>query len=335
MNGEEVMKDKSLPSPANMLNSDVFLKNNVTTMAIEFEKGDIEIELKQYASKELIDYFKKNTGTKIDKEMVERIPAGDIMAVIALNLKPDAIQNLVKLTGADGFVNIFLQQAGFNLDDISNATDGNMLFVMSDAKANVTSPDSNKFQLNFNGLLAMGVKDEASFKKIVSGAEKIMGKDNKAKEFPITLTDKIMVISNGPYGSQYLGNQTKNKFDFLEKIDDAPMGAYFDIQKMISLANNSSKPSLEKDTLVAENLKMWKNVTVSGGEVKNGAVEMKAKIKLMDENTHSLKQLNNFFFAMSQLQKRMQSTSATGRNLDSLLTPPTADTVRITDTPKI
>ena len=145
-------------------------------MAIEFEKGDIEIELKQYASKELIDYFKKNTGTKIDKEMVERIPAGDIMAVIALNLKPDAIQNLVKLTGADGFVNIFLQQAGFNLDDISNATDGNMLFVMSDAKANVTSPDSNKFQLNFNGLLAMGVKDEASFKKIVSGAEKIMGK---------------------------------------------------------------------------------------------------------------------------------------------------------------
>ncbi|MEO7314747.1 MAG: DUF4836 family protein [Ginsengibacter sp.] len=335
MNGEEVMKNNPVTGLGNMLNSEVFFKNNITTLAIEFEIGAIEIHQKQYASKELMNYFKNNIGSKIDKTMIERIPAGDVMAVIALNLKPEAIQNLVKLTGADGIANMFLQQAGFSLDDVSKATDGNMLFVASDAKENNTPIDSNKFKINFNALLAMGVKDEASFKKIVNGAEKFLGEDDLAKKFPITLTDKMMVVSNGPYASQYLGNQSKTKFDFLDEIDDAPMGAYFDIQKIISLARNSTKPSLEKDTLVAENLKMWKNIFVTGGEVKNDAVEIKVEIKLMDENAHSLKQLNSFFYTMSQLQKRMESTSATGRNLDSLLTPPAADTVRITDTPKI
>jgi hypothetical protein len=335
MNGEEVMKNNPVTGLGNMLNSEVFFKNNITTLAIEFEKGAIEIHQKQYASKELMNYFKNNIGSKIDKTMIERIPAGDVMAVIALNLKPEAIQNLVKLTGADGIANMFLQQAGFSLDDVSKATDGNMLFVASDAKENNTPIDSNKFKINFNALLVMGVKDEASFKKIVNGAEKFLGEDDLAKKFPITLTDKMMVVSNGPYASQYLGNQSKTKFDFLDEIDDAPMGAYFDIQKIISLARNSTKPSLEKDTLVAENLKMWKNIFVTGGEVKNDAVEIKVEIKLMDENAHSLKQLNSFFYTMSQLQKRMESTSATGRNLDSLLTPPAADTVRITDTPKI
>ena len=335
MNGEEVMKNNPVTGLGNMLNSEVFFKNNITTLAIEFEIGAIEIHQKQYASKELMNYFKNNIGSKIDKTMIERIPAGDVMAVIALNLKPEAIQNLVKLTGADGIANMFLQQAGFSLDDVSKATDGNMLFVASDAKENNTPIDSNKFKINFNALLAMGVKDAASFKKIVNGAEKFLGEDDLAKKFPITLTDKMMVVSNGPYASQYLGNQSKTKFDFLDEIDDAPMGAYFDIQKIISLARNSTKPSLEKDTLVAENLKMWKNIFVTGGEVKNDAVEIKVEIKLMDENAHSLKQLNSFFYTMSQLQKRMESTSATGRNLDSLLTPPAADTVRITDTPKI
>ena len=260
MNGEEVMKNNPVTGLGNMLNSEVFFKNNITTLAIEFEIGAIEIHQKQYASKELMNYFKNNIGSKIDKTMIERIPAGDVMAVIALNLKPEAIQNLVKLTGADGIANMFLQQAGFSLDDVSKATDGNMLFVASDAKENNTPIDSNKFKINFNALLAMGVKDEASFKKIVNGAEKFLGEDDLAKKFPITLTDKMMVVSNGPYASQYLGNQSKTKFDFLDEIDDAPMGAYFDIQKIISLARNSTKPSLEKDTLVAENLKMCRRV---------------------------------------------------------------------------
>ena len=85
---------------------------------------------------------------------------------------------------------------------------------MSDAKANMEPADSNKFKLDFNGLLAMGVKDEASFQKVVTGAEKFMGKDDMSKEFPITLTDKMMVISNGDYAGKYLENKTQNNSTF-------------------------------------------------------------------------------------------------------------------------
>ena len=334
MNGEEAMKGITIPG-MNMLNSDVFFKNNIATMSIKFEKGEIEVTHRQYASKELIEFVKNNTGSKIDKAMIRRIPSNDIMAIIALNLKPEAIQNLVKLTGADGIANMFLQQAGFNLDDVSKATDGNMMMVLSDAKANVTSSDSTKFKMDFNALLAMGVKDEPSFKKIEDGAKKFLGEDKMADKLSLTLNDKLMVVSNSKtYSGQYIENESKNKFDFLDKIDNSPMGAYLDLQKMISFANDGSRPSLEKDSLVMENLKMWKNIIVTGGDVKNGAVEMKTEINLMDENTNSLKQLNSFFYLMSEFQKNMKSTTVTGKNIDSLLTAPVADTVRITDAPK-
>ena len=335
MNGEEAMKGANVPG-LNMLNSDVFFKNNVTTMAIKFEKGEIEVKQRQYASKELMEFVKDNTGSKIDKAMISRIPSTDIMAIMALNLKPGAIQNLVKLTGADGIANMFLQQAGFNLDDVSKATDGNMMMVLSDAKATVTSSDSTSFKMDFNALLAMGVKDEPSFKKIEDGARKFLGEDNMADKLSLTLNNKLMVVSNSKtYSGQYIANDSKNKFDFLDKIDNSPMGVYVDLQKVIAFANNSSRPSLEKDSLVMENLKMWKNIIVSGGDVKNGAVEMKTEINLMDENTNSLKQLNSFFYLMSEFQKNMKSTTVTGKNIDSLLTAPVADTVRITDTPKL
>lgn len=335
INGEEAMKGNSIPGMGNMLNSDVFFKNNISTMAIKFEKGEIEVDHKQYTSKELMDFFQKNTGSKIDKAMIERIPSQDIMAVIALNLKPEAIQNLVKLTGADGLANMFLQQFGFNLDDVSKGTDGNMLIVMSDAKANVDPLDSNKFNMDFKGLLAMGVKDEPSFKKITDAGRKFLGEENMKGKLSLTLNDKFMVLSNSDtYSNQYLSHESKNKPNFLDEIDDGPIGVYLDIQKIINLANNSSKSGPEKDTLVRENLKMWKNIMVRGGEVRNGAIEMKTEINLMDENTNSLKQLNSFLLTMSQMQKRMRSTSVTGKNIDSLLTPPVADTVRITDSPK-
>jgi hypothetical protein len=335
LNGEELMKNNPIPGLGNMLNSDIFYKNNVTTMAVEFIKGGIEIQTKQYGSGELMDYFKKNTGTKINKEMIERIPSQDVAAVVALNIKPEAFQNLAKLIGMDGLANMFLQQAGFNLDDLSKAIDGNILFVVSDLKTSENKIDSNKSKIDLNVLLAMGVKDESAFKKIVNGAGKFLEKDKTSEEFPITLTNKMMVISNGNYASQFLANQTKNKFDFLDDIDDAPLGAFFDIHKMISMAKKPSRQGLEEDSIFAENLKMWRNVTVTGGEVKNGAIEMKMEIKLMDENTNSLKQLKGFIYNLTQIKKRMDSTSASGHNLDSLLIPPATDTVRITDTPKI
>ncbi len=335
INGEEVMKSTTVPGIGNMLNTDVFFKNNISTMAVKFEKGEIEIEQKQYASKELMDYFKNNAGSKIDKSMIGRIPSQDIMAVVALNLNPEAIQNLVKLTGADGLANMFLQQAGFNLDDVSKANDGNMLMVVSDAKANVDPENPNKFKMNFNGLFAMGVRDEPSFKKIADGARKFLTNDKEEEQLSVTLNDQLMVISNsGSYSNQYTENKAINKFDYLEKIDSSPMGIYLDLQKVISFANNSSKPSPEKDTLVMENLKMWKNILVTGGKVKNGAVEIKTEVNLMDENTNSLKQLNTFIYTMSEMQKRMNSTSVKGRNIDSLSTTLDADSVRITDTPK-
>lgn len=339
INGEELMKNNPVTGIGSMLNTDVFFKNNVTTLAIKFEDGEIDIHHRQYMSDKLLDFMEKNTGSKVHKDFIKNIPSDDIMGVISLSMKPGAIQNLIKLTGADGLANMFLQQAGFNLDDVSKATDGNWLMVMSDARTTKTSSgnsvDSNKVKFDFNALLAIGVQDKASFQKVVNGAEMFFGKEKMIEDFPITLNDQMMIISNSvPFASQFANGQSKTKFEFPDTFFDAPMGAYFDFQKMLLLGKESSKLKPEEAEFIDENLKVWKNIVISGGEVKKEAVDIRAKVHLMDQNIHSLKTLNSYLYQMAELQKKTKSTTSSGLNMDSLLAPPATDTVRITDTPK-
>ncbi len=339
-NTEEIMNNNSVLGMMGMMKLDVFFKGNIATYRVNFEDGKITVDQKNYLSKELGDYYKKYTGSKINTDMIKNIPSQNVIGMFAANFKPGALEELVKLIGADGMANIFLQQAGFNLQDVTKANNGNILVAVTDLNMKTdTSHDAEGVILNpsmipdMNVLLAMGVNDKPSFQKIMAYLDKMKNSMSKDTSVNAQLTDKYFVVSNHQnFANGFLGNNSKSSFDFLDKIDGHPMGAYLDFQKLLSAISMDKKTdSLEKRAL-DESLKTWKNVTMHGGDFEDGAITGSIEVNMMDDKTNSLKQLAQFGDEMYKINEERKAKMPETANMDSLLAPPPIDTVHVDTT---
>ena len=71
--------------------------------------------------------------------------------------------------------------------------------------------------------------------------------------------------------------------------------------------------------------KMWQDLVITGGEFKNGVATGKFELNLVDKNTNSLKQINQFGTQMAAARKkRREYYEANDKfNMDSVqMTPP-------------
>jgi hypothetical protein len=80
--------------------------------------------------------------------------------------------------------------------------------------------------------------------------------------------------------------------------------------------------------MLDQSLKMWNNMVMTGGDFKGGAFTATADINLVDEKVNSLKQLNTYMDEMFKLAEARKDNSHE-KKLDSLLTPPPIDTVKV------
>lgn len=336
-NTEQIVKN--LPSGASlgMLKLDAFLKDNFTTYSINFENGKIETVIKNHFSKELTGIFKKYLGGKINTDLIKKIPSQNIAAIFSANFKPEGIVELIKLTGADGIINSYIQQMGFTLDDFSKATNGDVLLAITDLTFKKDTSDGTadtaykqnlqkKLSPQFNYVFSTGVSDKASLQKLMDAVIKMQGFLGNDISFSHAMDDKNLVISNtANYGQQFLSS-SGNKFSFIEKLQGHPAGAFVDFQKIFAAIPNAFSKQADS-ALILQNKKMWKDFYLTGGEYQNDAFTSNAQVNLMDGNTNSLKQLNAFLNGIYTIHEKEKSANVHLKNLDSLLTPPAIDTV--------
>lgn len=339
-NMEEIMNNNAALGMLGMMKLDVFFKGNLATYRVSFDDGKIAVDQRNYVSKELGDFYKKYNGTKINTEMIKNIPSQNVIGMFAANFKPAAIEELIKLIGADGIANMFLQQAGFNLQDITKANNGNLLVAITDLNMkNDTSLTQQGMTMNrsmmpeMNMLFAMGVNDKPSFQKIMNYLDKFKNSMSADTFVNAQLTDKYFVVSNHTtFANGFLSGKSKSTFDFLDKIDNHPFGAYLDFQKLLSIISTNIKTdSFEKKALDAS-LKTWKNATFKGGDFEDGAIKSNIEVNMVDEKTNSLKQLALFADEMYKINKEREASLPKMANMDSLLTPPPVDTIPIDTT---
>lgn len=339
-NMEEIMNNNAALGMLGMMKLDVFFKGNLATYRVSFDDGKIAVDQRNYVSKELGDFYKKYNGTKIKTEMIKNIPSQNVIGMFAANFKPAAIEELIKLIGADGIANMFLQQAGFNLQDITKANNGNLLVAITDLNMkNDTSLTQQGMTMNrsmmpeMNMLFAMGVNDKPSFQKIMNYLDKFKNSMSADTFVNAQLTDKYFVVSNHTtFANGFLSGKSKSTFDFLDKIDNHPFGAYLDFQKLLSIISTNIKTdSFEKKALDAS-LKTWKNATFKGGDFEDGAIKSNIEVNMVDEKTNSLKQLALFADEMYKINKEREASLPKMANMDSLLTPPPVDTIPIDTT---
>ncbi len=319
MNSEELSKGGSTASALAMVNMDKFFKGNIITATLNFDNGKIVGNSKTYASEEMVKLFKKYSAGNVNEDMIKRMPGKDVVAIMALNFKPEALRELIKMTGLDGLINMGIQKLGFTMDDFIKANKGDILFGISDLafKQDTTryqfkEPDENisiPGMPDYNFIFAASIGDKESFNKLVNAGNKL-GETfkNSGRNLPIaySLNGTYFALSNKKQNvDHYLGSATTN-FDFINKLGGAPMGGYLNIQTLLkSFENQLTKDSSAKIAYDAS-IKMWDYIIGKGGNFSDGAILQSVEINLVDKSTNSLKQLNQYVAKFNELYREKQ-----------------------------
>lgn len=336
INTEEITRNaSSAMGMLGMLKMDVFLKDNISTYTASFDNGKITVKQKGYAGKEFSDFLQKYSGENINADMLKSIPSQDVTGVLAMNFKPEGLKELIKLTGMDGMINGQVSQFGFTLDDFVKANKGDIMVAVTDFKMkkdsfsykdeNGNTTSSTTFSRpDANYLFSVSIGDKPSFQKLIEAGKKIsgeMGRNDSSISF--SQNDKLFAIANHQaFVNQYVAGGN-NKFDFIDKLAGHPIAFYIDIHKILSVLSSSKERSADDQIIMNESLKLWNNISYTGGEFKQGGMVGNLEINFVDQNTNSLKQLNHYFDEIAKVEMaKKEERDSSGMKMDSTATLP-------------
>lgn len=295
-------------------------EGNISAMTLNFDNGKIDVKAKTYYNKELGKLYEKYKMKNIDADALARIPSENVTGVFAMNYPPEGLKEFLKLLGVDGVVNGFLGEVGYSVDEFVKANKGDLLVAVSDFEIKteqVTIPSYeeggtpytyNKTDPSVKVLFATSVNDKPAFDKLVSIVKAKTGEARGGVDFfskiSYSLNDKWFAAGNSEEQvNKFLAGGANNKQAFIGKLTGHPMGMYVDLQKILKASEAASTDSTLK-TILSESVKMWEDVVATGGEINDGAISSHFEINLVDKNTNSLKQLNQYSDRLAATRKR-------------------------------
>ena len=339
-NGEQLSKSAASAGALAMMNLEKFYKGYINTGTLNFDNGKMLMKAKTYASEDMVNLFKKYSGGKIDEEMIKHMPDKDVMAIMAFNFKPEAIRDLIKMTGLDGLINMGVQKLGFTIDDFIKANKGDIVFGLSDLVLHTDTTTYNfkdqpqnmsvRQKPDFNFIFSASIGDKNAFNKIVEAGRKLGSKqfsDSSKMPLAYNLNSNYFVMSNTKKNADHYLAKASTNFDFISNISGEPFGGYINIQSLLkafgSMATKDSSAKIAYDA----SLKMWDNVLWKGGNYSDGGIQQTVEINLVDKTTNSLKQLNAYTSNFSELykmqrKKQQEEKMAFQDFQDDLIMPP-------------
>ena len=320
INTGELYSQMFLAGPLSMLNLDNLYKDNVTTATLSFDNGKISLKSRSYMNDNMLAFYKKYVGDKINEDMIQRMPGKDVDGVVAVNFKPEGIKELLKQLGVDGMANGALSQLNLSIDDITSAFKGDVLFGASDFNIQVDSVDGGyggfkmpKETTNGNFVFAASIGDKDAFNKILNTAKNLIAQQSQngnVTSNPLDLSGNngtyFVVTNTKENTAKYLAG-TNTNFDFISNINEQPFGCYINIQSVLKgFAGVIDKDSASQ-ALYDASLKMWNNIYMKGGSVDGDVSTGTFEINLVDNSTNSLKQLNQYIAKVSAIYKEKEA----------------------------
>ncbi len=283
-----------------MMNLSKLYKGAVTGGAVNFDNGKIVADTYSYASGEITSLWKKYSGNKIDEEMVKRLPSENIAGMLALNYKPQGIEELLKLIGVDGLANMSATKIGITLDDFVKANKGDLFLAATDVQ-------SDSFgRPNANFVFSVSIGDKKAFDKLVTAGKTLGGQAFGGSDPKIFFNsnDQYFAIGNKQdFINKYIASKNNSKPALLDKVSGNPIAGYVNFQSIFNgMKDETPKDSIGK-AMYDASTKMWDNLIMTGGNMKGDAMKGHFEVNLVDKNTNSLKQLNTYASQMSKLEK--------------------------------
>jgi len=303
------LKGGSMAKQLSIFKAGSIMEGNISTASVNFDNGKITANSKSYFNKELQDFYTKYKAGNMNTEMLKKIPGDNVAAVLALNYPPEGIKGFLKLLGFDGMVDGYLNDLGFTIDDFVAANKGDLLLAVTDFsmvereksidlgsgqvhKQKANSPDAKI-------LFVTSIGNKGSFDKLIAAGTKAMGDlsktgsgSNALNAVKYEIKDNWFVAGNSQEQISAFGTGAGSDKDFINKISGHPFGFYIDLKKILGGMETGSDRGMV--TMFGGQGKIWDNIIAYGGEMKDGAGTSHFEINMVDKNTNSLKQLNNY-----------------------------------------
>jgi hypothetical protein len=310
----------------------------VSTATVSFDDGKMTGRSKLYAGKDLSNILKSSSGN-FNTNMVKRNVSPNPAVTFAMHFDPESLLGIIRLTGLDGVINMFLGQQGLSLEDIGKATKGDIFFSLSDIRVKKDSvwrdtinnlPRDNvnlNIVPNATFLFSVVINDKDAFNKIVN-LSKTMGKDMTDKITFSKNDDKFFTLSNSQdaVNKYYSGAQSTPAF--LDRINGHPLGGFIDLQTILKSLQPVATADSTGKILFDKNAAMWNNVFITGGEYKDGGLVFNYEVNLIDKTTNSLKQLNALVDQMARITKEQKKKNWQKWDDSSRIVAPPSDTVK-------
>ena len=321
------------------------MQGNVTGYTMNFDNGKITASSKSWYNKELVSFMKKYKPGNINTDMLKRISGQNVSMVIAMNYPPEGLKEFMKLLGVDGVVNGFMGRIGFSLDDFVKANKGDLLFAVSDFTVQdktITYDYGGLEPYSYTSskpdakiLFATSINDKPSFDKMVDILQNEIGKEGQTEELDkikYSIKDNWFVAGNAQDAVDGFAAGNKTDHAFISKISGHPMGGYIDIQKI--LGGIQTKKADNFKTVLSGGGNIWDNIIFYGGDLKDGAHTGYFEINMIDKNTNSLKQFNNFISTLAKSARNERENDMSERDypkmkdIEVALPPPMHDTIK-------
>jgi hypothetical protein len=299
-----------------MMKLNSLFEGNVSASTLNFDAGKITMKSKQYYGEELTELIKKYEPKPVTADVINRIPSQNVIGAFVMNYPPEGWKAFIKMAGFDGMINAFLGKYNYNFDELMAACKGQMLiaatdFTIKQEKQTFEGTDytytSNKPDVKM--LFALSVNNKASFDKLIGIAQSEMNNEAGQKalsQISYKVNNDWFAISNSAETVDRFLAGGNNKLPFTDKISGHPFGLYIDIQKIMKSAQPTATDASSLSAFEAS-MKLWQDVVMTGGEIKDGAVTAEFTVNLIDKKTNSLKQINQYIEQLAALKKSQQA----------------------------
>ena len=315
------------------------LKDTYTAGTINFENGDVVMDVKSYPNATFADTLKKYAGPKVDMDLLNKYP-GNVNGYALFSFDPKLIIAILNFTGVLQTANQFLQNQGYTVDDIVRAFKGDFAVVFSNVGMQQKEVQGYKYSSPTAKLIVdAAIGDKRSYDKIMAALAKQglmvqkngqyapVFSDGSPTAFTMYTDNKNVVLSNdSALIKQYNTGSGKVTLssDISGKTKGTAVAFYVDIASVL----NAMPKDSSSGEMMDEAKKTFKDVITTSDNYSDGSVKGHLELHTVNEKENSLATLTRYFGSLSQTMKRMKEATGT----DDVTMPEATDSTTATMT---
>ena len=297
----DAYNDKMGAAPAGVTLSKSMWKETAIACGFDFVKGKITGDWSYYSSKSLEDMYKEFGSKNVDNDLASRLPGKNLNMLTAMHFSTKAMRAMMDSTGILGLANAQLSQQGTNVDNILDAFTGDMAFTVNDLSVvSTTGPEGYPSQkTNFSMSFVMKINQQDKFKQLMTFAQAVnLQPYGTGYYMPISDKDSVFFLYDNNYA--VFSNKSATAANILSgkpeqglspalanNVKGHPFNLFIDVKETVDKLDLGKALSSGDAAVFGEAKNLLSNISFSGGEYKNNAMQARMEINFVnkDENT--------------------------------------------------